>query len=355
MRRLQLLCDDGSLQVIRSAVTGAEGMVAATGRVGGRHVACYGQDVRVGGGSVGAAHAESILRVLRTARRSRVPVIGFVESGGARMQEGLDSLAGYGRIFSAHVALAREVPQITVITGISAGGGCYGPALTDFVIMTSAASMFLTGPAVVREVMGEDVTAAELGSLTVQDRNGVSHFSAVNDFEAALLVRRLLGYLPQHAGAALPGAPPTDPAIPDPAACVPELARRVYDVRDVLAGIADADSLLEVAPRWATNLLTGFARLEGRPVGVVANQPRRLGGALDAAASEKGARFVDFCDAFGLPLVVLVDTPGFLPGTKQERAGVIRHGATLVRAFARASVPRATVVLRKAFGGPTSR
>jgi acetyl-CoA carboxylase carboxyltransferase component len=358
--RLRLLGDEGSLQVLRSKVTSiamgskarpGDGVVGGALRIGGRPAFCFAQDASFAGGSLGARHADTIVRVQRLAGQARVPVIGFVESGGARMQEGLEALDGYARIFSEHVALSGKVPQISVITGTSAGGGSYSPALTDFVVMTEAASMFLTGPAVVREVTGEDVTAAALGGPGVHGRNGVCHFSVETDIDAIFLVRQLLSYLPVNAWTAPPAGLPVDPAGPDPGGVVPLDARRVYDVRDAIAGIVDADSLLESSAQWARNLVTGFARIEGVPVGVIANQPKHLGGVLDADAAQKGARFVRTCNAFGIPLVVLVDTPGFMPGSSQEAAGVIRHGAKLLHAFAEATVPRYTVVLRKSFGG----
>jgi len=360
LQRLEVLCDPGSLSVIRSDVTSArmgakaragDGVVGAAGRVDGRPVFCYAQDPSYAGGSLGEAHADTVVRVLRLAGRAQVPVVAFVESAGARLQEGLAALGGYGRIFAEHVRLSGRVPQISVITGASAGGGSYAPALTDFVVMTEAATMFLTGPGVVAEVMGERLTAAELGGPRVHDRNGVCHFVAPTDADAALLARDLLDHLPQHAGER-PARWPATPAPEErPDRFVPAEERRVYDVRAVARALVDGGRLIEVAPRWARNLVCAFARLDGRAVGIVANQPRCLGGVLDAEAAAKGARFVRTCDVFGLPLVVLVDTPGFLPGQRQERAGVIRHGAKLVHAFAQASVPKVTVVLRKAFGG----
>jgi acetyl-CoA carboxylase carboxyltransferase component len=360
LERLELLCDPGSLEVIRSQVVSprlgsrareGDGVVGGLGRVDGRPVACYAQDVAFLGGSLGAAHADTIDRVLALAGRSRVPVVGFIESGGARMQEGTAALGGYGRIFRRNVALSGVVPQISIIGGLSAGGGCYSPALTDFVVMTQDAAMFLTGPAVVRDVMGEEVSAAELGGHRVHERNGVCDLVVADDRAAAATARALLSYLPQHADAGLPRTLALEPELADPGAVVPDDPRKVYDVRSAIAGIVDAGSLLEVAPRWARSIVTGFARIDGRPVGVIANQPRFLGGVLDASSSQKGARFVSTCDAYGVPLVVLVDTPGFMPGTRQEQAGVIRFGASLVRAFAAATVPRVTVVLRKAYGG----
>jgi acetyl-CoA carboxylase carboxyltransferase component len=360
LQRLSLLCDEGSLQTIRSEVTSermgdrareGDGVVGAAGRIGGRTVFCYAQDARFAGGSVGAAHADTIVAVQRLARRWRAPLIGFVESAGARMQEGLAALDGYGRIFAENVAMSGEIPQVSIITGASAGGGCYSPALTDFVIMTEAASMFLTGPAVVKEVTGESTSAQALGGPRVHERNGVCQFVVDTEVDSIFLVRQLLGYLPDHAGERPPRATPADPDAPPPGACVPSDPRRAYDVRDVARGIADAGSMLEVAPRWAPNIVTLLARIDGRPVGIVANQPRHLGGVIDADASQKGARFVRTCNAFQIPLVVLVDTPGFLPGSPQEAIGVIRHGAKLLHAFAEATVPRVTVVLRKAYGG----
>jgi acetyl-CoA carboxylase carboxyltransferase component len=358
--RLEMLCDAGSFEPIRSGVVSpklgararaGDGVVGGLGRVDGRPVACYAQDVSFLGGSLGAAHADTINRVLQLAGRSRVPVVGFIESGGARMQEGAAALGGYGRIFRHNVALSGVVPQISIIGGLSAGGGCYSPALTDFVVMTRDAAMFLTGPGVVKDVMGEDVSAAELGGHKVHERNGVCDLVVEDDRAAAQLSRSLLSYLPQYSGAGLPRTLAVEPELADPGAAVPDDPRKVYDVRDAIAGIVDGGSLLEIQPRWARSIVTGFARIDGRPVGVIANQPRFLGGVLDAESSQKGARFVETCDAYGVPLVVLVDTPGFMPGTRQEQAGVIRFGACLVRAFAAATVPRVTVVLRKAYGG----
>jgi acetyl-CoA carboxylase carboxyltransferase component len=360
LERLEVLCDRDSLQVIRSEVRSlqmgekaraGDGVIGGTGLVEGRPVFCYAQDSSFAGGSLGEAHANTIVRVLELAGRARAPVVGFVSSGGARMQEGVAALGGYGRIFRRTVELSGRVPQISIITGVSAGGGAYSPALTDWVVMTEESSMFLTGPGVVREALGEDVSTRELGGTRVHQRNGVCHFVAPTDVDAAYLARELLSYLPRHRDAPA-GLSPARPAIGrDPGSCVPSEARRVYDVRDVIRCVADGGELLEMSAGWARNLVTGLVRIEGRAVGVIANQPRYLGGVLDAATSQKGARFVQKCNAFGIPLLVLVDTPGFMPGTHQEAAGVIRFGATLVHAFAEATVPRVTVILRKAFGG----
>jgi acetyl-CoA carboxylase carboxyltransferase component len=358
--RLRLLADEGSLQIIRSEVISermgakarpGDGVIGGSLRIAGRPMFGFAQDAACAGGSLGVQHADTIVRIQRLARQARVPVIGFVESGGARMQEGLAALDGYARIFSEHVALSGQVPQISVVTGTSAGGGCYSSALTDFVVMTEAASMFLTGPNVVREVTGEDMSVQGLGGPAVHQRNGVCNFTVATDVDAIFLTRRLLSYLPACAGDALPIAPAAEPAGADPGAVVPIDARRVYDVRAAIDGIVDADSFLESSPEWAPNLVTGFARIEGGPVGIAANQPRHLAGVLDVEASQKAAEFVRTCNAYGVPLVVLVDTPGFLPGSSQEALGVIRHGAKLLHAFAESTVPRFTVVLRKAFGG----
>jgi acetyl-CoA carboxylase carboxyltransferase component len=358
--RLEALCDPGSVQVLRSRVSSTrlgaravdgDGVVGATGVVAGRPIACYAQDGAFLGGSLGERHAETIVRVLELAGRARIPVVAFVESGGARMQEGSAALGGYGQIFRETVALSGVVPQISVVSGASAGGGAYSPALTDMILMTDDAAMFLTGPAVVREALGEDISALDLGGPRVHERNGVCHLVEPDEAAAAARVRDVLSYLPSSAGELPPQAEVVEPSLADPGAVVPSEARRAYDVREALAGIVDGDSLLELCPRWARNVVTALARIDGRPVGVVANQPKYLGGVLDAESSEKAARFVRFCDSFNMPLLAAVDTPGFMPGSRQEQAGVIRHGASLVRAFAAARVPKFTVVLRKSYGG----
>src|SRR5581483_9014705 len=279
--RLETLCDPGSLELIRSDVLSGpmgekaqagDGVLAGAGTVEGRPVFCYAQDQRYAGGSLGEQHANTIVRVLELADKRKAPVVGFVSSGGARMQEGVAALGGYGRIFHRIVKLSGRVPQISIITGLSAGGGAYAPALTDWVVMTEESSMFLTGPGVVREALGEDVTAAELGGTRVHERNGVCHFVAPTDSSAEYLARDLLGYLPRHRGAAPPAKPPREPLGYNPSDPVPADHRRVYDVREVIRALVDGGELLEVAPGWARNLVTGFARIDGRTVGVVANQ-----------------------------------------------------------------------------------
>ena len=359
LARLEALCDRDSLQLIRTGVLSGEigdraraddGVLAGAGRVGGRTVFCYSQDPSFMGGSLGEAHADSIVRVLELAGRGRAPVVGFVESGGARLQEGHGALGGYGRIFRRTVELSRQVPQISVIAGVSAGGGAYSPALTDFIVMAGEGRMFLTGPKVVRAALGEEVTTEELGGPRIQVESGVAQLATDGIDRAVEAARDLIGFMPQSIGESPPSVMPA-PGGGDPGAAVPSERRKVYDARDVAGRIVDGGSLLELSDRWAPNMVTALGRLEGRAVAILANQPRRLGGVIDAAAAEKAAAFVERADRLRLPLVVLVDTPGFMPGLLQERAGVIRRGAGLLRAFAGATVPKLTLIVRKAFGG----
>jgi len=329
-----------------------DGVVAGTASLDGRAVHVFAQDRYVLGGSLGEAHADRIADTIHQAIRGGTPVVGINDSGGARIQEGVASLDGYGRVFSANVAASGRVPQVSVILGACAGGAVYSPALMDITIMSDAGTMFLTGPRIVRAVTGEDVDARSLGGPEVHGtRTGSAHLVAPDDASALDLARRLLSYLPSAAWSPLPVVEARRPAHDDPGAVVPREARDPYDVRDVIAGIVDEGSHLELQADWARNLVIGLARIEGSTVGIVANQPAWLAGVLDATASEKGARFVRFCDAFGIPLVVLVDVPGFLPGTSQEHGGVIRRGAKLLHAFTSATVPRISLVLRKAYGG----
>jgi len=365
LSRVEMLADPrtflelGSQRVHRATGFGLEdrripgdGVVAGTAALDGRPVHVFAQDRYVLGGSLGEAHADRIAETIARATRGGTPVIGINDSGGARIQEGVASLDGYGRVFSANVAASGRVPQISVILGACAGGAVYSPALMDLTIMSDAGTMFLTGPRIVRAVTGEDVDARALGGPEVHGtRTGSAHLVAPDDASALALTRKLLSYLPSASWSPLPVVESRGPAHDDPGGVVPPTARDPYDVRDVIAGIVDEGSLLELQVGWARNLVVGFARIEGATVGIVANQPAWLAGVLDATASEKGARFVRFCDAFGIPLVVLVDVPGFLPGTSQEHGGVIRRGAKLLYAFTSATVPRISLVLRKAYGG----
>ena len=353
------LLEIGSARIHRATGFGLEdrripgdGVVAGTASIEDRAVHVFAQDRYVLGGSLGEAHADRIAETIIRATRGGTPVVGINDSGGARIQEGVAALDGYGRVFSANVAASGRVPQISVILGACAGGAVYSPALMDLTIMSDDGTMFLTGPRIVRTVTGEDVDARSLGGPGVHStRTGSAHLVAADDASALALTRRLLSYLPQAAWLPTPLVPAIGPAHDDPGSVVPSAARDPYDVRDVIAGIVDEGSLLELQEQWARNLVTGFARIEGATVGIVANQPAWLAGVLDATASEKGARFVRFCDAFGIPLIVLVDVPGFLPGTAQEHGGVIRRGAKLLHAFTSATVPRISLVLRKAYGG----
>lgn len=327
-----------------------DGVVTGTVTVDGRPVSLFAQDPTALGGSLGEVHAEKIAMVLDKGSRGRIPVVGLLDSGGARIQEGVAALDGYGKIFHRNVLASGRVPQISVVLGPCAGGAVYSPALTDIVIMArDRAHMFVTGPKVVKAVTFEDVSLADLGGAEVHGTtSGVAHLIAEDGEHALELTRQVLSYLPSSAWDEVPIHPLADP---EPMVAIPTDHRQPYDVRDVIRGIVDAGSMLELSEGFARNIVTAFARVEGQPVGVVANQPSVLAGCLDIAASEKGARFVRMCDAFGLPLVVLVDVPGFLPGTGQEAAGIIRKGAKLLYAFSEATVPRISFILRKAYGG----
>jgi acetyl-CoA/propionyl-CoA carboxylase carboxyl transferase subunit len=333
-----------------------DGVVTGWGEVDGRPACAFAQDATVFGGALGEAHALKIVKVMETARKAGVPIVGLNDSGGARIQEGVQSLGGYGEVFYRNVLLSGVVPQLSLVLGPCAGGAVYSPAITDFIVIArGSGQMFITGPDVVRAVTGEDVSMEALGGADVHGEvSGVSHFTVGSDREAVALARRLLGYLPLNNLEDPPladAAAPPDSAAKELARVVPEEANAPYDVHEVIARILDAGSFLEVHAGWATNLVVGLARLDGRSVGVVANNPARLAGTLDINASTKGARFVRFCDAFNLPLVTFVDVPGFLPGTAQEHEGIIRHGAKLLYAYAEATVPMLTLILRKAYGG----
>lgn len=359
-RLLERLLDGGRFTSIRTEVRSphladplpGDGVLCGEGHLLGRRVFCYEQDPKVLGGSLGQTHADSICRVLDLAERFRAPVIGIHRSGGARIQEGVGALAGYGRIFRRHVGLRSVVPQIALVFGPCAGGAAYGPALMDFVVMPREGSyMFLTGPDVVREVTGEIVSFEDLGGAPVAERSGLASLVGDDEDDALELTRRLLDFLPQRIGERTVPSSVWKPPTGDPGDVVPADARIAYDFRAVVARVVDDGSFFELRPSFARNLVVGFARLEGSAVGVIGNQPFTLAGAIDIDASRKGRWFVELCDRFGIPLAVFVDTPGFLPGTAQEVGGVIPAGAAFLAAFVEARVPKATVVVRKAYGG----
>lgn len=332
----------------------ADGVITGEGAVLGRPVHVASQDFTVSGGSAGEVHSDKVAAMMKASLMTGTPFIFINDSGGARVQEGIDSLAGYGRVFFNNVLLSGAVPQISIIAGPCAGGAAYSPALTDFIIQTRKSTMFITGPNVIAQVTGERVSADELGGADSHMANsGVNHFVVDDDEQAILVAQKLLSFLPQNNSEDPPLVNP-DPLI-EPDAELPELVpvdgRKGYDVREVIARIVDWGDFLEVRAGFATNLVVGFGRITGRTVGVVANQPNQLSGVLDINASDKGSSFVRFCNAFNIPLLTLVDVPGFLPGVAQEHNGIIRHGAKLLYAYSAATVPKVTVVLRKAYGG----
>lgn len=348
IRRIELLCDDGSFHQIRSE--SGDGVIAGTGRVGGRPIRVWSQNVKHKGGSLGQGGGATIVSTIQAADRAGVPVVGFLHSGGARLQEGIGALGAYASIFRA--TSRAKVPQISVIVGPCAGGAAYSPSLGTLVMMVGdEAQMFLTGPRVIAKVTREKVTGVELGGPRVHRKSGVSHIEADDDAQAADIIRQALSFFPDRIGGPLPFREPVEPPAGDPSATLPKNQRRVYDVRDVIAHLVDGGEFLELSKRYAKNMVVGFGRIDGHPVGVIANQARYLGGVLDAVSSDKGAWFVNMCNRYGIPLVVLSDTPGYRPGTRQEREGVLRRGAELLRAFSVAEVPRVTVTLRQAYGG----
>ena len=367
--RIDKLLDPGSFQEVDPYVTHrhsafgldqkrfpGDSVVVGFGRSDGRKVAVASQDFTVIGGSFSEVHAQKVCKILDLATASGTPFIALNDSVGARIQEGVWSLAGYSRLFWRNTRASGVIPQISVMLGPCAGGSVYSPGLTDFVIMTEGLShMFLTGPAVIKTVTGEEVDFETLGGAHVHAAiSGVAHFVAANEEEALATTRKLLGYLPANNAEPPPRLPPTD----DPARADPELDTLIplsdtesYDMRQVIARVFDLGSFFEVQARFARNAVIGFARLNGEVVGIVANQPAWLAGALDVDASDKIARFIRFCDAFNIPLVTLTDCPGFLPGTEQEHRGIVRHGAKIVYAYSEATVPKICVVTRKAYGG----
>ncbi len=369
MQRVLALLDEGSFVELDSMVKHratdfgmaakhppGDGVVTGFGTIDGRRVAVFSQDFTVFGGSLGEAYAEKMVKLMDGAERYGCPIIGINDSAGARIQEGVEGLAGYGEVFFRNVKLSGVVPQISIIVGPCAGGAVYSPAMTDFVFMVNDISqMFITGPDVIKTVTGEAVSLEELGGAeTHSTTSGVSHFRATAEDDLNDQVRELLSYLPANNLEDAPEIEPDDE--PERMAnellnIVPENTSRPYDVHDVIAEIVDDGDFMEVQPEYAMNIVVGFGRIEGKAVGVVANQPSVLAGTLDINASVKGARFVRFCDAFNIPLVVLEDVPGFLPGTDQEYNGIIRHGSKLLYAFAEATVPKVTLIMRKAYGG----
>ncbi len=366
--RIDLLLDEGTFEefdVLKTGRSGAlgngrsypgDGVVTGHGSIDGREVFVFSQDFTVVGGSLGEAHAQKICKVMDLAMEVGAPIIGLNDSGGARIQEGVDALAAYGEIFHRNVRASGVVPQISCVMGPCAGGAVYSPAITDFIFMVQESSyMFVTGPSVVKTVTHQEITAEDLGGTGVQaGKSGVAHFTAPNDILCLREIRRLISYLPSNNRQRAPLLDLRDPADRiDPALdyLVPENPNQTYDMNVLIFSILDGAEFMEVQPGFARNIICGFGRLGGQAVGLVANQPSVLAGVLDSDASFKAGRFVRFCDAFNIPLIALVDVPGFMPGPDQEHGGIIRHGAKLLYAFTEATVPRISVIVRKAYGG----
>jgi propionyl-CoA carboxylase beta chain len=366
--RLDILLDEGSFEELDSFVThrstnfGAQNqtplgdsVITGYGTIDGRLAYVFAQDFTIFGGSVSEAAGEKIVKIQDLALKNGAPVIGLNDGGGARIHEGVESLNGYGEIFTRNVISSGVIPQISVVMGPAAGGAVYSPAITDFIFMTRSAQMYITGPDVVRAVTGEEVSHQELGGFEVHSsRSGVAHFTVEGEEACLQEVRRLLTFLPSNnMDDPLIMETGDDPRRPTPELqdLVPADATRPYDTRDVIQRVVDAGDFMEVQAHWGANIVVGFARLAGRSIGVVANQPAYLAGVLDIDASRKGARFVRFCDCFNIPILTFVDVPGYLPGTTQEYGGIIVHGAKLLYAYAEATVPKVSVVLRKGYGG----
>jgi propionyl-CoA carboxylase beta chain len=367
--RVQLLVDPGSFVEMDKFVTHrcsdfgmeqqkipGDGVVTGYGQIDGRLVYVFSQDFTVFGGSLSGAYAQKICKIMDLAMRVGAPVIGLNDSGGARIQEGVESLAGYAEIFQRNVLASGVIPQLSAILGPCAGGAVYSPAITDFILMVENTSyMFITGPDVIKAVTHEDVTKERLGGAhTHAGRSGVAHFACASEPAAIATLRELVGFLPANNMEDPPLHPTRDPANREEAALdtlVPRESQRPYNIADIIHAVVDDRHFLEVHAEFAKNIVCGFARLAGRTVGIVANQPAHLAGVLDIDASVKAARFVRFCDCFNIPLVTFVDVPGFLPGTSQEYGGIIKHGAKLLYAFTEATVPKVTVITRKAYGG----
>jgi propionyl-CoA carboxylase beta chain len=367
--RIELLLDEGSFEELDKLVTHrcrdfgmeeqivpGDGFITGYGLIDHRPVYVFAQDFTVFGGSLSESNAQKICKIMDLALKTGAPVIGLNDSGGARIQEGVVSLAGYADIFLRNTLASGVVPQISAIMGPCAGGAVYSPAITDFVFMVQGTSyMFVTGPDVIKTVTHEDVTKEKLGGAETHNSiSGVGHFNSANDAECLRMIRELLGYLPLNNRESPPRKPAKDPATRmDPAldSIVPAESNKPYDIKDVIHRVVDDSDFFEVHEHYARNIVVGFARMEGRPIGIVANQPAFLAGCLDINSSVKGARFVRFCDAFNIPILTFEDVPGFLPGTEQEFGGIIRHGAKLLYAYAEATVPKITVITRKAYGG----
>jgi len=333
-----------------------DGVVTGMAKIDGRDVMLFSHDASVFGGSLGEVFAEKVIKVMDLAVRNRIPIIGINDSGGARIQEGVVSLAGYAEIFWRNVEASGVVPQLSLILGPCTGGAVYSPAITDFTFMVHGIGyMFITGPEVIRVTTGEEVTFDSLGGAEVHNtQSGVAHFLADTEDECFAQVRKLMSFIPQSSDQQPPrDAPADDPERDEPrlSSIIPDSSKESYDIKDVIRLVVDGGEFFEVQPYYAMNMVVGFARLDGYSIGVVANQPKAMAGALDINASDKAARFVRFCDAFNIPLVTFVDVPGFLPGTAQEYGGIIRHGAKLLYAFSEATVPKLTVITRKAYGG----
>ena len=366
--RIHFLIDEGTFEEIGMLVTHrstnfgldkqkilGDGVVTGYGRVNGRLVYVFAQDFTVLGGSLAEAHAQKICRIMDLAMQNGAPVIGLNDSGGARIQEGVVSLGGYADIFYRNTRASGVIPQLSAIMGPCAGGAVYSPALTDFIHMVEGTSyMFVTGPNVVKTVTLEEVTAEELGGASAHStKSGVAHFTAANEIAVIKQLKDLLSYIPQNCEEEPPVIPyeSSDEKRPDLNQIIPENPNQPYGIKEVISGVCDADSFMEVHKDYAENIVVGFARLAGKSIGIVANQPAFLAGVLNIEASQKAGRFVRFCDSFNIPLLVFEDVPGFLPGTDQEWNGIISHGAKLLYAFSEATVPRVTVITRKAYGG----
>ncbi len=333
-----------------------DGVVSGYGKIDGRLMYVFAQDFTVFGGTLSRANADKIIKVMKLAMKMGAPVIGLNDSGGARIQEGVESLAGYADIFYLNTIASGVVPQISAILGPCAGGAVYSPAITDFIMMVKDTSyMFVTGPDVIKTVTHEEVTKEDLGgAMTHNSKSGVAHLIADDDEKAMMMLRELMSFLPSNNMEDPPIKPCTDDVNREDEklqTIVPEDPNKPYDMKDIINSVVDEHNFFEVMPYYAQNIITGFARFGGRPVGIVANQPANLAGVLDINSSVKGARFVRFCDAFNIPLITFVDVPGFLPGTTQEYGGIIKHGAKLLYAFAEATVPKITIITRKAYGG----